>query len=1130
MITLLTRTFFTLSLASLLLATSVRSQTDMYFFDPDLDSSTDITSFTDVIVLPSFEAQLLFETNIPSSIESGSITITLPEGFSYADRYDLRLGDLKTIESANNTITITLEKDAIPDGSRVKIWLFLSIPSYDDLPPSATQLNIFAQGDLLGFDGETYNVDHTFQTAVVYSKGTVTTDKDGDTLAGGEEMTIFVDVEPFPLYDIYYSRIAVNIPFLTDLVPGSITGLQGGFEKFQGQVYAEYPSGGISGFSFSFKVKAVEQELLDLYVADGFFDGFELNEPSTQLRVRTPFTLNDNDPSGEFHRRIFGTQFGEMPIIPLPDPDTVTMVNSTGDRPRDPNADDCSTGFTIENGDPECTLRSAIEAVNAGIIERIEFDIPGNDVPSIALQSALPAITVPVVIDGTTQSAGRVEVRGNGMEDTIGLEIKGGKSEVKGLVIHGFDGEESSAIQISGPGENIISGNWIGVDLDGNAASNNQVGVIINGSSKNTIGGGAASDANIIYGSFAGVQIEGANANENKVISNRIGMASNGKAFSPLPGQGVIVSSGNTNQIGGPGSQFNYIIAETGVTVIPEENSGEISNLEITGNRIGLDSTGKEANECSIGIIILGFSTTPVSNAKIISNKIGGISLTSLMVAAVDNGVTGLLVQGNDVGLSFDGSGTLPSGLGEGGQLYGIRLDAVSDATINNNNIAGHVWNVLVSGIQNLFVTEPDPENNDEGGRLVLRIPSEVDEVLDGETPSSGVEIDGNRIGLNNSNVVPEGSTQTIGILSYGFAEETKITNNTIAGHLEYEIQLEGNKKSSLSSNRIGTVTGNDYGSQIGVFVDNSEETEVGPNNIISKNEISGVQVTGPSDKTRIYDNIIGTDQGGGLSWPNGSGITLVDGGNGDAAENTVIENNIIAYNSQFGVAINSQFGYAKIISNLIYRNEQGLGPRGIAYNTPQVTLPDDFAVFETEADDEDMISVSFFVSPTGSLVEEGEEEPKTILEIFGNPSANETQGRTLLLSETIDPTKTFFKTFEVSSNSVYATSQNYTLTYTRGIATSEFSGPTTSMPIEIPEMQVDASDSDEIIISWESPEFPGLFTVEETRTLDNGNQWTVRPEEVEESDGRTFVTLPLAGEEQFFRITLNPDALGSEE
>src|SRR5947208_1428792 len=91
------------------------------------------------------------------------------------------------------------------------------------------------------------------------------------------------------------------------------------------------------------------------------------------------------------------------------------------------------------------SLRDAITQVDAGKFTAIAFNIPGTTAGSkiIAVSSLLPAITRPVIIDGTTEPgyAGKPIVgltRANTPFNGYGLLITAGGSTVKGLAIHGF--------------------------------------------------------------------------------------------------------------------------------------------------------------------------------------------------------------------------------------------------------------------------------------------------------------------------------------------------------------------------------------------------------------------------------------------------------------------------------------------------------------------------------------------------------------------------------------------------------------------------------------------------------------------------------------------------------------------
>jgi CSLREA domain-containing protein len=117
-----------------------------------------------------------------------------------------------------------------------------------------------------------------------------------------------------------------------------------------------------------------------------------------------------------------------------------------------------------------CTLREAINASNSGPgIDRIIFNIPSSGPHTIAPTSALPTITDPVVIDGTTEPdfAGGPVIELNGSyagAGVDGLRITAGGSTVRGLVINRFGGD---GIQLDTAGGNTIEGNYIGTNTSG---------------------------------------------------------------------------------------------------------------------------------------------------------------------------------------------------------------------------------------------------------------------------------------------------------------------------------------------------------------------------------------------------------------------------------------------------------------------------------------------------------------------------------------------------------------------------------------------------------------------------------------------------------------------------------------
>src|SRR6266404_498351 len=126
------------------------------------------------------------------------------------------------------------------------------------------------------------------------------------------------------------------------------------------------------------------------------------------------------------------------------------------------------------------SLRQAIlDANNTNGLDTIVFQIPGSGVQTITPATALPVITDPVVIDGTTQPGFSglplIELNGNGAANA-GLRLAAvGSSTVRGLAINRFGGD---GINVAGSGTSFILGNFIGTDATGMIArGNGQEGV-----------------------------------------------------------------------------------------------------------------------------------------------------------------------------------------------------------------------------------------------------------------------------------------------------------------------------------------------------------------------------------------------------------------------------------------------------------------------------------------------------------------------------------------------------------------------------------------------------------------------------------------------------------------------------
>jgi CSLREA domain-containing protein len=131
------------------------------------------------------------------------------------------------------------------------------------------------------------------------------------------------------------------------------------------------------------------------------------------------------------------------------------LVNRAGDEP-DADPQDGVADIDLKTLGLQTTLRAAMQEANRTPGRNfIVFDIPGEAVPVIRPQSALPTVQGPIVIDATTQGnlsgqpqgvPGRVVVDGSQAGLAVdGLALSLGDNTVAGLVIQNFKGNGISA-------------------------------------------------------------------------------------------------------------------------------------------------------------------------------------------------------------------------------------------------------------------------------------------------------------------------------------------------------------------------------------------------------------------------------------------------------------------------------------------------------------------------------------------------------------------------------------------------------------------------------------------------------------------------------------------------------------
>jgi hypothetical protein len=254
-----------------------------------------------------------------------------------------------------------------------------------------------------------------------------------------------------------------------------------------------------------------------------------------------------------------------------------------------------NTTDTVASG----SLRWAIGQSNAAPgSNTINFAIPGAGVQTIAITSALPTITVPVTIDGTTEpgysSTPLIELNGSGAGSSVdGLDISAGGSTVKGLAINRFTGE---GISLSVAGGNLIENDFIGTNPGGTLAEgNSKDGVLVQVNSNGNVIKDNLISGNTANGIYLNGQLFGATnpvTSGNLVIGNLLGTDINGTATLQNHEDGIAVQNAPLSTIGGTTAAARNIVSGNGAGMELFDNS---DGTVIEGNYIGTDITGEIA-------------------------------------------------------------------------------------------------------------------------------------------------------------------------------------------------------------------------------------------------------------------------------------------------------------------------------------------------------------------------------------------------------------------------------------------------------------------------------------------------------------------------------------------------------
>jgi uncharacterized repeat protein (TIGR01451 family) len=418
---------------------------------------------------------------------------------------------------------------------------------------------------------------------------------------------------------------------------------------------------------------------------------------------------------------------------------------------------------TTADSGPGSLRQAILNATATSDLNVIAFNIPGTGVQTIQPLTALPSISVPVILDGTTQSgfAGTPIIELDGSQQTgnvpFGLVLLGGNSTVQGLVINRFPGY---GIVVEQNGKDVIQGNYIGTDTTGRVALGNHDGILLaadgNRVGTNADGVNDAAERNLIAGNkFDGIDLGGFSQNQvggnnNVVAGNYIGTDVTGSAALGNAIYGIYLepsTSGNT--IGGTAAGAGNLISANGSAAFPGYGiyiSSSNSNL-VEGNLIGTDVTGEaKLGNAGPGVVVVNSATNSIGGTTALARNV--ISGNGGPGVSVENFSSGNLVQGNYIGT--DAKGTAALGNASGGLQIGI--NAV------NNVIGG-----TAAGAGNLISGNGSPAYFAVGITLF-------------GTGTTGNLVQGNLIGTDVT------GTQPLGNLFQGVSLQANASQNTIGG------------------------------------------------------------------------------------------------------------------------------------------------------------------------------------------------------------------------------------------------------------------------------------------------------------------------------------------------------------
>lgn len=532
-------------------------------------------------------------------------------------------------------------------------------------------------------------------------------------------------------------------------------------------------------------------------------------------------------------------------------------------------------------------------------------------------------------ISGTPQANGVYIFSDAGDNNVIGTSSNSSRNIISNNTV---------GVRIEGADNQYVQNNLIGLDTAGLTGYGNWAGVyLLNGANLNYVGGTGANETNWISGNNIGVQIEGSGTNNNNVVGNNIGLNLAGSAsIGNSIGVGI-VDNASFNNIGETGSNGSNIIGGNinfGIS-INNAHSNDILNNDVgftfpnnhglfidngaSNNVIGGFAAERNiiSNNDSIGVMIMNGSNGNVLSSNYIGMESDGVTPAPNLLGV-------LLSAANS---NFIGNPSAGENLISGNDFIGLAIENGANNNFVQHNLIGtdYTGNAVSGGSENatgIYIF--NSTGNQIGGDWlnqqgnVICFNSTAGIWLDS---ASNNTITGNNIGLSKDNLswlgnvqsgirIENGSTDnTIGVSGNGY--ENVITDNPI------NIHISQSHSTTIENNFIGNDdlggTGNPSGinnSEYGIIIDSAATfNEIVNLNVVAGNDMAGIAiVSSGTDSNYVQGNHIGVGLDGVLNYPNDSVNVFI----GQGAKNNLIggsssERNIIAGNTIVDVFLHGQ-------------------------------------------------------------------------------------------------------------------------------------------------------------------------------------------------------------------------------